>query len=81
MLALALTACRTTQKSVETTYPTLKVPRPPLVPDGLLADPQTDVDLLHNSVRFEFLMYDWQDYAIALEDYMQDVGVNVKAPP
>jgi hypothetical protein len=47
----------------------------------LLADPQTDVDLLHNSVRFEFLMYDWQDYAIALEDYMQDVGVNVKAPP
>ncbi|MEA5031999.1 MAG: hypothetical protein VB025_07595 [Sphaerochaeta sp.] len=33
----------------------------------------TDADLLHNSVRFEFLLYDWQDYADGLSDYLDKI--------
>jgi hypothetical protein len=82
VLALALSGCRTTQQpSVEITFPTLEAFRPVFVPEDLVAEPQTDADLMHNSVRFEFLMYAWQDYAIALEQYIQAIRVHVKAPP
>jgi hypothetical protein len=40
------------------------------VPVGLIDEPLTDADLLHNSVSFEFLLYDWQDYADSLAEYL-----------
>ncbi len=68
---LALSGCQT--KIVEVpkmVFPSLDAFRPNAVPT-LIEEPQTDADLLSNSVAFEFLLYDWQDYAEGLERYIQ----------
>lgn len=81
VLALVLTGCETTKDPVEIiVIPELQAFRPPYAPE-LIPVVQTDADLLHNSVQFEFLMYDWQDYAEALERYIQDIRDILKRPP
>lgn len=73
-LAIALSGCQT--KVVEVPryiLPTLDAFEPPRVPDGLIDEPLTDADLLRNSVAFEFLLYDWQDYADSLARYLAKV--------
>jgi hypothetical protein len=48
-----------------------------LAPVGLIVEPQTSGDVLHNSVVWEFWGYEWQDYAFALEDWTNDLKVLV----
>ena len=72
--AIVLTGCQT--KVVEVpryVLPTLDAFEPDRVPADLIAEPMTDADLLHNSVKFEFSMYDWQDYADALGEYLDKI--------
>lgn len=81
MLALVLTGCQT--KVVEVplyVLPTLDAFEPDRVPADLIAEPMTDADILHNSVQFEFLMYDWQDYADALKSYMEHIRGMLAGP-
>lgn len=74
VLMLVLTGCQTKVVEVpQYVLPTLDAFEPPRVPTDLIAEPMTDADLLHNSVRFEFLLYDWQDYADALGKYLYDI--------
>lgn len=80
-LALVLISCKTTSPSVELVIPTLEAFRPPLMPEGLIPEPQTAEEILHNSVLFEFWAYDWQDYAMALEAQIEGIRVDVKQPP
>lgn len=81
MLVLALSGCRTVETvRQELVFPPMDAFRPPMAPD-LIAEPQTDADLMHNGVQFEFLMYDWQDYAEALEAYIQAIRDVAKDPP
>ncbi|WP_332448085.1 hypothetical protein [Sphaerochaeta sp.] len=47
--------------------PSLDNLRPPYLPEGLIDEPKTEKDILHNSVVYEFAMYDWMVYSIALE--------------
>ena len=83
VLVIVLSGCRTIKvpQNVELSLPTLKAFRPPLMPDDLVAEPQTSKDVLHNAVTWEFFSYDWQDYAFALEDYVRDIKVTVTPPP
>ena len=83
VLALVLSGCRTIKvpQSVELSLPTLKAFRPPLMPEGLIEKPQTSNDVLHNSVLWEFWGYDWQDYALDQEQYIDDLRVVVSPPP
>jgi hypothetical protein len=46
----------------------------------LIEEPMTDADLLHNSVQFEFLMYDWQDYADASKAYLERIREMLAGP-
>lgn len=74
VLALVLTGCQTRIVEVpQYVLPTLDAFEPPRVPADLIDEPMTDADLLHNSVRFEFLLYDWQDYADGLSDYLDKI--------
>ena len=62
----------------QTSSPTLVIPdltsfRPEMSP-VLIDEPQTDVDLLQNSVAFEFLLYRWQNYADGLEKFIYKLG-------
>jgi len=80
-LVLALTGCQT--KVVEVpryVLPTLDALEPPRVPTNLIEEPMTDADLLHNSVQFEFLMYDWQDYADASKAYLERIREMLAGP-
>ena len=83
VLALVLSGCRTVQvpQSVELSIPTLKAFRPPLMPEGLIEKPQTSKDVLSNAVIWEFRGYDWQDYALSLERYIDDIKVKITPPP
>ncbi len=83
MLALVLSGCRTmpVPQSVELSLPTLKAFRPPLMPEGLMEKPQTSKDILNNAVIWEFWGYDWQDYALDQEKYIDDIVVLVTPPP
>lgn len=70
----ALASCRTVVRTRPIEIPTLTAVRPPLVPAGLIDDPQSAADILHNSVVYEFAMYDWQDYATrGLEPYIDRI--------
>jgi len=81
VLVLALSGCRTVETvRQELVFPPMDAFRPPMAPD-LIAEPQTDADLMHNGVQFEFLLYDWQDYAEALESYIQAIRDVAKDPP
>ena len=71
VLVLVLSGCQTKVVEVPTyVLPTLDAFEPDRVPVNLIEEPMTDADLLHNSVQYEFLMYDWQDYADALKEYL-----------
>ena len=81
MLALVLSGCETTKPTEVIIIPSLEAFRPPYAPD-LIANPQTDADLLKNSIAFEYLVYDWQDYAEALEDFVLQIQkAYSKTPP
>ncbi len=82
MLALVLSGCQTKVVEVPTyVLPTLDAFEPDRVPFNLVSEPMTDADLLHNSVQFEFLMYDWQDYADSLKAYLEKIrGILLKEP-
>jgi hypothetical protein len=43
------------------------------VPAGLIEEPQTDAELMYNAIQVEFLLYDWQDYADALKEYIESI--------
>ena len=83
VLALVLSGCRTISvpQSVELSLPTLQAFRPPLMPEGLIEAPQTSNDVLHNAVLWEFWGYDWQDYALSQEEYIDDIKVKIIPPP
>ncbi len=69
-----LVGCQT--KVIETpkfVFPTFDTFEPPRVPTNLIEEPMTDADILHNSVQFEFLLYDWQDYADGLSAYVESI--------
>jgi len=51
------------------------------MPEGLIEKPQTSKDVLHNSVLWEFWGYDWQDYALDQEQYIDDLRVVISPPP
>ena len=78
LVALAivlLLGCETIPPEPTTEYiiPSLDAFEPPRVPTDLIDEPQTDADLLHNSIQYEFLMYDWQDYADGLARYIDQI--------
>lgn len=75
-----LSSCRTTETKTEYAFPTLEAFKPSDVPEDLIAEPQTDVDLLQNSVAWEYWGYDWQDYALSLEQHVMDIK-DVIMPP
>ncbi len=81
VLVLVLSGCRTVVQSVELSLPTLEAFRPALMPENLIAEPQTSKDLLYNSATWEFFSYDWQDYALALEKYVRNTKIIVGVPP
>ncbi len=81
VLVLALSGCRTVVQSVELSLPTLEAFQPDLMPEGLIAEPQTSKDVLHNSVTWEFWGYNWQEYALGLETYIRDIKIIVGVPP
>jgi len=49
-----------------------------LAPVGLVLEPETQQELLHNSVTWEFWGYEWQDYAISLNDWFNDLKIPIK---
>ena len=70
-----LAGCQTSEVlAPEYIIPSFDVFEPPRVPVDLIEEPMTDADLIHNSVQFEFLLYDWQDYADGLKEYLDQVG-------
>lgn len=82
VLMLVLIGCRTlVPQTVEVKIPTLQAFRPPLAPENLIENPQTSKDVLHNSVIFEFWAYEWQDYAMSLEDQIDGIRIEITAPP
>ncbi len=69
-----LVGCQTSEVLVpEYIIPSFDVFEPPRVPIDLIEKPMTDADILHNSVQFEFLLYDWQDYADGLSAYVESI--------
>ena len=82
VLVIALSGCRTVVQDVELKLPTLEAFRPALMPDDLVAEPQTSKDILHNSVIWEFLFIRLAGLRVcALEDYVRDIKVTVTPPP
>lgn len=75
VIALA-SSCQSTP-AVQPTIdlPTLDAYEPPRMPKGMIEAPQTDVELMHNSIAMEFLLYDWQDYADALKHYINSIKI------
>jgi len=57
--------------------PSLNAFEPERIPTNLVAEPMTDADLLHNSVQYEFSLYEWQDYANALNEYINQIRLLV----
>ena len=77
VLLLVLGSCQSVPKEIEYKLPTLDAFEPTLAPVGLIAEPLTDSELLHNSVVWEFWAYEWQDFALGLEDFRDDLEVLV----
>lgn len=69
---LVITGCTTTEIDPiqEFSLPSFEAFEPSRIPVDLIEEPMTDVDLLHNSIQFEFLLYKWQDYADAQTQYI-----------
>lgn len=59
--------------------PSLDHLRPPYLPEGLIDQPRTEKDILHNSVVYEFAMYEWMVYSIALEYQGKEMPDHAKA--
>jgi hypothetical protein len=51
------------------------------MPEGLIENPQTSKEVLSNSVVWEFWGYDWQDYALSQEEFIDDIKVKITPPP
>ena len=69
-----LVGCQTSEVLVpEYIIPSFDFFEPLRVPEDLIEEPMTDADLVHNSVQFEFLLYDWQDYADGLKKSLDQV--------
>ena len=49
--------------------PDLTAFRPSEEPLDLIAEPQTDVDLMHNSIEWEYWGLDWKNYALGYENF------------
>ena len=49
--------------------PDLTAFRPSEEPLDLIAEPQTDVDLMHNSIEWEYWGLDWTSYALGYENF------------
>lgn len=75
VLLLVLGSCQSVPKEIEYKLPTLDAFEPTLAPVGLVAEPLTDSELLHNSVLWEFWAYEWQDFAFALKDWNNELKV------
>lgn len=76
-----LTSCNSLGKlpdPVVVEVPSLDHLRPPYLPGGLIEQPRTEKDILHNSIVYEFAMYDWMVYAIALEYQGKEMPDQVK---
>lgn len=78
MLLLVLSGCKTVESRVEYQIPTLTAFRPTLGPVGLIAEPQTETDLLLNSTVWEYWGYEWQDYGFSLEDWVEDLKILIE---
>ncbi len=63
-----LVGCRSVESVPRLDIPDLTAFRPAYEPSGLIDAPQTDVDLLHNSVQWEFWGVEWMEYALSYED-------------
>ena len=71
---LVTPACSTTATETHKyALPTLDAFEPERIPTDLITEPMIDADLLHNSVQYEFALYEWQDYADALKRYLNQV--------
>ena len=46
---------------------TIEHVKPPILPPGLIEYPKAESEILHNSVVYEFGMYRWIVYTLALE--------------
>lgn len=66
---LLLASCKTIEIRTEYRIPNLKAFRPSEEPIGLIAEPQTDVDLMHNSIEWEYWGLDWKRYALGYENF------------
>ena len=70
-----LSACRSTEvRVVEYKIPSVEAFLPPVVPDNLIAAPQTDADLLYNSVTWEYWGKDWRSFGMRVMGYLEDVS-------
>jgi len=73
-LTLVTTGCSTTAtEPPQYILPTLDAFEPPRIPPDLIAEPQTDADILHNGIQYEFGMYAWQDAYDALKKYLAEI--------
>lgn len=77
MLVLVLSSCKTSEKPIEYELPSLDAFEPSLAPEGLIEEPKTQKDLMHNAITWEFWGYEWQDYALSLESWIDDLKVDV----
>jgi len=75
---LVLNGCKTNEITNDYELPSLTAFEPSLAPVGLVLEPETQQDLLHNSVTWEFWGYEWQDYAISLNDWFNDLKIPIK---
>lgn len=76
-----LTSCTSLEKApdpVVVEVPSLDHLRPPYLPEGLIDQPRTEKDILHNSVVYEFAMYEWMVYSIALEYKSKEMPDQIK---
>ena len=73
-LTLVISGCSTTAtEPPQYVLPSLDAFEPERTPPDLIAEPMTDADLLHNSIQYEFALYEWQDYADALKKYLAEI--------
>lgn len=47
-------------------------------PEGLIAEPQTVADILHNAATWKWWAFDWKDYATALEAQIDGIRIEMK---
>lgn len=69
VLVLLLASCKTIEIRTEYMVPDLTAFRPSEEPLDLIAEPQTDVDLMHNSIEWEYWGLDWKRYALGYENF------------